>query len=59
MAGVGRDDLAPVVLSDAPHEIAAQYLDATKAHRQLGWKPSVGLEEGLRQTIEWYRALLT
>jgi dTDP-glucose 4,6-dehydratase len=29
--------------------------DISKARRVLGWKPQVGLEEGLRKTIEWFR----
>lgn len=30
--------------------------DATKARQMLGWEPSVGLREGLRATIDFYRA---
>lgn len=29
-------------------------IDSTKVQRELGWKPSVGFEEGLRQTVRWY-----
>ena len=29
--------------------------DITKAKRLLKWQPKVGLEEGLRKTIEWFR----
>jgi len=29
--------------------------DISKARRVLGWEPQVGLEEGLRQTIEYFR----
>jgi CDP-glucose 4,6-dehydratase len=36
-------------------EIDRQYVDATKLREATGWEPQVGLEEGLRRTIEWYR----
>ncbi len=27
-----------------------------KARTQLGWKPRIAIQEGLRQTLDWYRA---
>ena len=55
LAAAGRDDLQPVVLAEARHEIPNQYLAATKLRDRLGWSPSVGLEEGLTRTVRWYR----
>lgn len=37
-------------------EIDRQYVDPAKLRETVGWAPSVGLEDGLRRTIEWYRA---
>lgn len=31
------------------------YLDASKAARELGWRPGVGLREGLTKTVEYFR----
>jgi len=31
--------------------------DITRAREWLGWEPRVGLEEGLRETISWFRAV--
>jgi CDP-glucose 4,6-dehydratase len=36
-------------------EIDRQYVDPAKLRDTLGWEPAVGLEEGLRRTIDWYR----
>lgn len=37
------------------NEIMRLFCDNTKARELLKWKPRVGLEEGLKRTIEWYR----
>jgi CDP-glucose 4,6-dehydratase len=37
-------------------EIDRQYVDRSKLQRLTGWEPKVDLEEGLRRTLEWYRA---
>ena len=46
------------VRNEASNEIRAQYLDATRARHVLGWSSLFTLEEGLQQTIEWYRNFL-
>ena len=55
---MGRKDLQPDVRNEARHEIASQFLDASKARGRLGWRPRFGLDEGLVQTIRWYRDFL-
>ncbi|MCG3163451.1 MAG: CDP-glucose 4,6-dehydratase [Acidobacteria bacterium] len=39
-------------------EIDAQFLSAEKAEARLGWRAEIDLDEGLRRTIDWYRAHL-
>jgi CDP-glucose 4,6-dehydratase len=34
-------------------------LDTTKARRVLGWRTSISLEDGLRETIAWYKRFWT
>jgi CDP-glucose 4,6-dehydratase len=51
-------DLQPKILDEAAHEIEHQYLSAAKARRVLQWKPVYALEQGLRETIAWYRSFL-
>jgi CDP-glucose 4,6-dehydratase len=50
--------LQPDVRNEASNEIREQYLDATKARKMLGWQPAYTLEDGLGETIEWYRRYL-
>jgi CDP-glucose 4,6-dehydratase len=33
-------------------------LDAKKAHQVLNWQPQFTLEQGLNETIEWYKNYL-
>ena len=56
---LGRTDLVPVIRSEAPNEIPAQWLDSAKAASRLGWKPALTLQQGLSHTVEWYREALT
>src|SRR6185436_8737738 len=44
--------------NQATHEIPRQFLDCAKARKRLSWKPRRSLEDGLRETIAWYRAAL-
>lgn len=37
-------------------EIDRQYVDSGKLRAVTGWRPEVDLEDGLRRTLEWYRA---
>ncbi len=54
---MGRDDLEPRVLDEADCEIQNQYLSSKKAREVLEWKPQYTLEEGLKETIDWYKNL--
>ncbi len=58
LALVGRPDPQLVVRGKAPNEIQDPYLDATRARPELGWTPLYTLEQGLQQTVAWYRRLL-
>ena len=43
----------------AEGEIRNQHLSAAKAREVLGWKPQFNIDQGLSETIEWYRAFLS
>lgn len=51
--------LEPVILNNAQNEIQDQYLSSEKAHKLLGWKPQYTLEEGLRETMAWYKEVIS
>ncbi len=55
----GKTQLTPKVMNEASREIPKQYLSCEKARRMLGWQSKFTLDEGLRETIEWYQKRLT
>jgi len=53
-----NSDLEPDIRNEASNEIRHQYLSARKARQYLHWTPRFSLDEGLAETIKWYKALL-
>jgi dTDP-glucose 4,6-dehydratase len=48
----------PIVFQPLPEDDPKKRRpDITKAKRVLGWEPKVDLESGLRETVEYFRAL--
>lgn len=41
-------------VTDRPGHDLRYAIDAGKIERELGWRPSVTVEEGLRRTVRWY-----
>lgn len=50
-----KSGLEPDIQDNASNEIERQYLSAELARKELGWRPLFTLEEGLTETIRWYR----
>ncbi|HEX6919221.1 MAG TPA: NAD-dependent epimerase/dehydratase family protein [Actinomycetes bacterium] len=51
-AAVGCHD-RPRLAPERPGELDRVALDATAAGQVLGWRPQVGIDEGLRRTVAW------
>jgi dTDP-glucose 4,6-dehydratase len=41
-------------VKDRPGHDRRYAIDATKINKELGWKPTVTFEEGLKETIDWF-----
>jgi len=54
--GVLETELEPIYDDPRPGDVRHSHADISKARELLGYDPEVGFEEGLRRTVEWFRA---
>ena len=47
------DDRQPRLEPAREGDVRRSMLDVSLAERELGWRPQVGLDEGLRRTWDW------
>jgi dTDP-glucose 4,6-dehydratase len=52
----GKPETLLSYVKDRPGHDRRYALRCDKMEKDLGWKPGVPLDEGLRQTIDWYKA---
>jgi dTDP-glucose 4,6-dehydratase len=55
VAQMGLGEEAIEYVPDRPGHDFRYALDNTKVERELGWRPAVRFEDGLRRTVDWYR----
>lgn len=53
---LGRPKSLIRFVADRPGHDLRYAIDCSKARSELGWQPQVNFEEGLRNTIDWYRS---
>jgi len=56
LRATGKPESLLSYVKDRPGHDRRYALTCHKIERELGWKPATSLDEGLRRTIDWYRA---
>ena len=56
LRAAGKPESLLSFVKDRPGHDRRYALGCAKIERELGWKPAICLEDGLRQTIEWYKS---
>ncbi len=56
LAGLTGYRQRPEYASQRPGDLRRMSLDSSKARQELGWRPQVSLDEGLRRTVEWFKS---
>jgi len=51
----GKPETLLSYVADRPGHDRRYALDSAKIQSELGWKPEISLEDGIRETIEWYQ----
>ena len=47
--------LVPLIMNNSKQEINFQRLNYSKIKRELNWKPKIKIQEGIKETIRWYK----
>lgn len=55
LAVLGKSDSLLTHVKDRLGHDRRYAVDCSKIQRELGWRPSISLDEGLRATVAWYR----
>jgi dTDP-glucose 4,6-dehydratase len=55
LKAVGKPDSLIRYVKDRPGHDRRYAIDSAKIERELGWRPRVAFDEGLRQTVRWYQ----
>lgn len=53
---LGKPESLMHFVQDRPGHDRRYALDSSKIQKELGWKPETSFEDGIRRTIEWYKA---
>ena len=53
---LGKPESLISYVKDRPGHDRRYALECSKMNRELGWSPRIPLEEGLKKTVEWYKA---
>lgn len=56
LAHLGKPESLKTIVPDRPGHDRRYVLDWSKIQRELGWEPTVGWDEGIAATIDWYAA---
>jgi nucleoside-diphosphate-sugar epimerase len=56
---LGRPDLKPLHEAERAGDIKHSFADLNRVRSVLGYEPIVQFREGLRQTVAWYRTVIT
>jgi dTDP-glucose 4,6-dehydratase len=54
LAATGKPSSLKTIVPDRPGHDRRYLLDSAKLRAELGWRPQIAFDDGLRQTVEWY-----
>jgi dTDP-glucose 4,6-dehydratase len=52
---LGKDESSIEFVKDRPGHDRRYAVDYTKAKEELGWEPTISLDEGLQDMVDWYK----